>query len=1562
MKTISKLLLFTLVLLLVGLTTISATDNISDTQQTADAITQKDIATNVETGCNDITYSATTNNAEKISQNKTIEKNNNQKDENALKTAGRTTTVTNKTYEQFFDKTSTKDLIQAGDTIDLKGNFANLNFTIDKKITLTSSDKTAKLTDCTIIIPKSGSGSTISYLSINNSAEYTSGIVINNSKQLTIDHNKVEVCGLNSYALAANVNQSTISFNSFETHKHDANTERTHSAVVLSCSYYNNFKNNTVKSDGANCIYLSTYPASGISGGVSNYNNITGNDVYGANTGWSYTIQIMGSNNIASYNKVRGGFRGISMDGSNNKVLNNDVNAFNVGIYATDNSNVQKNNIHVSNQSTGITIGGTNVKVTNNTISTENGRAIEIQGSNVNIADNTITSTNSLGIHSKGEYSRINIVHNTINTKEEGILFNSQSSTKKVNHVLVDRNTVTSQADYAVNLYEAGARQTSDINVTVTDSNVLTSKRGKGLVLAYLKPANAAQNTTKDTNQTLTISSSNYNNYFTNEMSNTKILQNATIYLSGKFNNVNFGFDKKVHIIGKNCIINNGTITLAGDAHVSSINNVTINNNKKGYNVHGIEVFEVNNCKISNVKISNYAISESLGIFLFGSNGNTIEKTTITTSGDYLNNAILLYASDSNTLSNNKINVNQTNIKRGYDSSVMFNEKIGLIQEVLHTHGIILLYSSNNIIDKNTVTGTSMFKSYMAPTKDCQNSIVGIDIYFESDKNKVTNNNINIKSYAPFVYGMGVLGASWGTTISSSNSTDNLYENNQVTLQGGYFATGFIAGRNSVNTQIKSNTFKINVTKDSKSRGDYAFGITLENSTKSTINANTITTSGSALYNMELFDSSDNVITNNKITGTGTHPYAIAGYRTSNNKIQNNNITLRKVNYGATSSAKHSDAIPYGDEGIMLMSTSTNNRISGNKINTNATYTVKLTSETSKNNVTENSLVAKAKTGDKSVSDASSNKVSNNFIHFTSLKVNNVTAMIGDNITLTAIVTTTTKDYSNLTATFKLGTNTIGTSKVKNGKATLNYLVSTLMRPTNYQIKVTVQGTNFQNATSTAQATFIKGPEKTNVNVSKVLKTVGSNATLTATITSENGGKIGSGKAEFYLDNKKLGTVNVKLGAAQYVYRIASTAKSGVHTIKVIYLGTSDYKKSQATNILGIQTKSAITLKDHTAKLGDAVTIKANVKSGNKAVATGKAKIYIGTKNIATAKITNGAISYKYTVPSTFNKNTYTLKIVYDGNNTLSSATKSAKIKINPYTPVFKYNTTKVIVGSQATLRLKIDNGKTGTKQFNAASGNVTIKLNGKVLKDSNNKVIAGTPKNGTITFKFTAPQQLAGKQNITFTFSGNNKFSSLTKTYTNGLVIEKLALNITIKKIANVKYGEKVTVSGKFTDQNGKLLKNTNLKIKINTKTVTVKTDANAEYKYTAKTSVMGINNVSVSFEGNAKYDAKTTKTTFKVLKQDVKITVNSIKTVKYGEKVNITGKLTDKTGQIISNANIKVSINGKIHTAKTNNKGVYTLTPQASVIGTNNVTVTFASNTKYNSYTSKASFKVVK
>ncbi|MEE3324451.1 MAG: Ig-like domain repeat protein, partial [Methanosphaera sp.] len=58
----------------------------------------------------------------------------------------------------------------------------------------------------------------------------------------------------------------------------------------------------------------------------------------------------------------------------------------------------------------------------------------------------------------------------------------------------------------------------------------------------------------------------------------------------------------------------------------------------------------------------------------------------------------------------------------------------------------------------------------------------------------------------------------------------------------------------------------------------------------------------------------------------------------------------------------------------------------------------------------------------------------------------------------------------------------------------------------------------------------------------------------------------------------------------------------------------------------------------------------------------------------------------------------------------------------------------------------------------------------------------------------------------------------------------------------------------------------------------------------------------------------------------------------------------------------NVKILINGKKYYAKTDNTGKYTLSTQANTLGTNNVTIGYSGNDKYEAYETNTTFTVLK
>lgn len=228
------------------------------------------------------------------------------------------------------------------------------------------------------------------------------------------------------------------------------------------------------------------------------------------------------------------------------------------------------------------------------------------------------------------------------------------------------------------------------------------------------------------------------------------------------------------------------------------------------------------------------------------------------------------------------------------------------------------------------------------------------------------------------------------------------------------------------------------------------------------------------------------------------------------------------------------------------------------------------------------------------------------------------------------------------------------------------------------------------------------------------------------------------------------------------------------------------------------------------------------------------------------------------------------------------------------------------------------------------------------------NKTVNVTTKNGL--FEYTTTFKTIGEQTVTALYAGNDKY--LSSEDTTKFTISKQDVIVTLNPITDIKYGENVTITGKFTDNTGKVITNTNVKITINDKKYYAKTDSTGVFSLNVKITTIGKNNVTYGYSGNTNYNSYEDTTSFNINKQDVTVTLNPMTDVKLGDNITLTGTFKDANGNSITNSNVKIIINGKKFYAKTDNNGIYSLTLTVTTVGINNITIGYTGNDKYNAY----------
>lgn len=189
----------------------------------------------------------------------------------------------------------------------------------------------------------------------------------------------------------------------------------------------------------------------------------------------------------------------------------------------------------------------------------------------------------------------------------------------------------------------------------------------------------------------------------------------------------------------------------------------------------------------------------------------------------------------------------------------------------------------------------------------------------------------------------------------------------------------------------------------------------------------------------------------------------------------------------------------------------------------------------------------------------------------------------------------------------------------------------------------------------------------------------------------------------------------------------------------------------------------------------------------------------------------------------------------------------------------------------------------------------------------------------------------------------------------------EKQAL-IEVDEISETQYYDPVSISGNLKDSNGNSLSNSSLNININGKDYQTNTNINGLFKYNTKATVIGKNNVSVTFTGDS-YNTKTsTKVNYNVIAKDTKVIINSIANTEYTDYALISGRYVDKDNNALRYTNMLLDINGAKNYVKTDVNGYYNYSYKTGKIGLNNLSVSYKGNERYKSAITKVTFTVTK
>lgn len=919
-------------------------------------------------------------------------------DSQSMGDSGKTVhTITENDYSNYFDSDGNliNSLVKANDTINLSGNFSNKKFIINIPLTITSTENDAFLKNSPIYyynVSNENYDAVVSNLKIESDLPDISAIWVIGSRNIKVLNNNIFTTGHNGYPISldgftydcivqGNTIKTVVPVNTaVDSSEVDNSGENSgdnsswqHSGISLRDAHGNSIVNNDITVENSYGVYL----CYGVS--ISNNNTIANNTIRATSetpSFWSFGVYLTGNYNHVENNTIIRMYRGIHSSYPHNYIIGNKIynttgldenngaggdygiyggndtliannsiynaDVIGAGILVGSNSNAYGNYIQINSSGNGIILGdvegGHNSKVYNNTIDFLSGAGIVLKGSpqDSQVYNNTFNSLSEIGA-SQGSGSGV------------GILSTYQSRSKRPYNISTFNNTIFTSNEVAINISQSSTESYLCVDNIIGDRIIIF-------------PISSGDIPQIGNGNVYELTDENYGEYFD---SNGRLKDNVhdgdTLIFCGSFSpKGKIILNKAVSIIGDSAVLKDTTIYL--DSSNCRVQDFTIINNgtkDSNCNLWGIYVYEADNQVICGNNITIWDKNTSYGIYLCDSYNDTVANNSIRCQGDNLVFGLVTFETYDSVIENNSILSIGTGKLYPYYQTICI-DGVRSLSEIANTYGVIIDFSSDNQFIHNDIEVTSTVEGFQVPYNPSANLLYGLYIYYDSNRNNVSENNVYIHGHDPFLYGIGSSGDD--TEKSVTYASDNIFSKNNVTIEADYFAMGMILRHNSKDTQVEGNQFNLY-------SNNYTYGMTLEISQGSNVENNTLNLTGRAgIYAMELYSSWSNNIDNNNIYANGSFS-EIGLYGSSGNNITNN--IIHSFGDGINDPAQgpeHPDSVTLINTGILLEKGSNGNYIAGNVIVSDGDYAITIDGSYG-NTITDNEMSSSKGGGNAAVHD-----------------------------------------------------------------------------------------------------------------------------------------------------------------------------------------------------------------------------------------------------------------------------------------------------------------------------------------------------------------------------------------------------------------------------------------------------------------------------------------------------------------------------------------------------------------------------------------------------------------
>lgn len=249
------------------------------------------------------------------------------------------------------------------------------------------------------------------------------------------------------------------------------------------------------------------------------------------------------------------------------------------------------------------------------------------------------------------------------------------------------------------------------------------------------------------------------------------------------------------------------------------------------------------------------------------------------------------------------------------------------------------------------------------------------------------------------------------------------------------------------------------------------------------------------------------------------------------------------------------------------------------------------------------------------------------------------------------------------------------------------------------------------------------------ITANNIFAYAGQKITLNGNIKDNNGKPITKGRIIIKINDKTINSnvIPNKNGDFVYKYKIPNMLSKN-YDITYRYVENNQYQCNQTNTILKIKKQTSIITSNNIIDYQNKTVMLTIKISGNKTgirASTGNITVNINNKQY-TRKILNGAVRFKYKIPSSLKAGKYKIVISYTGGKNLFKSNTTAFLIVKDHTTIIQSKNIKAKRGKTIKISATINDSLGKVKR-----GNARFKINNNTIGTS--KIINGT---ASVTYK----------------------------------------------------------------------------------------------------------------------------------------------------------------------------------------------------------------------------------